>query len=73
MSQSWPDVDPLDPRVQEDIRDAVQMARDSAYGSLMSNDAIASAAVAHFSDLRSVPTAAIEQAIRREVWREGAP
>ncbi|MFG1795056.1 hypothetical protein [Nocardia sp. NPDC049149] len=61
--------DPHDPRVQEDIQEAVQRARDSAFGSYMSEQDIYNAASAYLgAEQASAP--GIDIAIQHEVRRQ---
>jgi Right handed beta helix region len=66
------DPDPNDPRVQEQIRDAVKQARGSALGSYMSQQDLANAASANLSGMygSSVGTPEFTGAISHEVRRQ---
>ncbi|MGD0377669.1 MAG: hypothetical protein ABSB01_24185 [Streptosporangiaceae bacterium] len=67
------DPDLNDPRVQEEIREAVKRARGSALGSYMSEQDLANAAGANFSNVygHGASTSEINSAIRREIHRQG--
>jgi hypothetical protein len=66
------DPNPNDPRVQEEIQEAVKRARQSVYGAYLSEDGLTNAASGYFSDQHGGHGNAtdIDIEIRREVHRQ---
>lgn len=77
MTDSRNDPDPYDPRVQEEIRNAVKRTRGSAFGSYLEEQDLAKATQAKLanvygSGLDAAMTSAIRHEMNRQTWTEAA-
>lgn len=72
MPASGENSDPRDPRVQEEIRDAVRRARGSAFGAFMSEQDLVNAADARLASVYG-SGAGLAGEIRREAARHRQP